>query len=116
MTTAANYALSGLIDWQTAGEFGAGGAAGGWLGTRSAVRLSSKRRMLTHVFAGVIFAVAGYMLFRTGMNFVKQAGRLARRTVERRTALRPHAVSQRVRFALLIGTPTIAADPVAYAG
>ncbi|HWI26548.1 MAG TPA: sulfite exporter TauE/SafE family protein [Stellaceae bacterium] len=66
LTTAANYAISGLIDWRIAAEFIAGGAAGGWLGMRLAVRLAPSRRTLSTVFAGVIFAVAAYMLLRTG--------------------------------------------------
>jgi uncharacterized protein len=66
LTTAANYALSGLVDWTIALEFIVGGAAGGWLGMRLAVSMASRRRTLTYVFVGVIFAVAAYMLVRTG--------------------------------------------------
>ena len=32
LTTAANYAISGLIDWRVAAEFIGGGILGGWLG------------------------------------------------------------------------------------
>jgi len=67
LTTAANYALSGLIVWSIAGFFIAGGIGGGVLGMWSAVRLAKDRRMLTYIFAGVVFAVAIYMLFRTGL-------------------------------------------------
>ena len=67
LTTAANYALSGLIVWSIAGLFIAGGIGGGVLGMWSAVRLAKDRRMLTYIFAGVVFAVAIYMLFRTGL-------------------------------------------------
>ncbi len=67
LTTAANYALSGLIDWKIAIEFVVGGALGGWLGMQLAIRLASHRAALTYVFAGIIFAVAIYMLIRTGM-------------------------------------------------
>lgn len=63
LATAANYALSGFVAWSVAAEFIAGGAAGGWLGTKAAVRLASKKkRMLSSIFAAVIFAVAAYML------------------------------------------------------
>jgi uncharacterized protein len=67
LTTAINYALSGLIDWMIAFLFIAGGLVGGFLGMRSAMRLAKSRHMLTIVFAGVIFAVAIYMLARTGL-------------------------------------------------
>jgi len=67
LTTAVNYALSGLIDWPIALLFIAGGIGGGVAGTWSAVRLSADRHLLTRIFAGVIFAVAVYMLARTGL-------------------------------------------------
>lgn len=63
LTTAFNYALSGLVDWQLAAIFIAGGLAGSMAGTRMAKHLSAKDR-LTHVFAGLIFVVAAYMLWR----------------------------------------------------
>ncbi len=62
LATAANYAVSGFVAWTVAAEFIAGGAAGGWLGTKAAVRLAAKKRMLSTIFAAVIFAVAAYML------------------------------------------------------
>lgn len=64
LTTAANYALSGLVDWTVAGLFIAGGVVGGFAGMRAAVRLSTRKGALTQVFAGVLFAVAAYMLYR----------------------------------------------------
>ena len=67
LTTAVNYALSGLVDWRIALELIAGGAAGGWLGMRLAVRMAAERRTLSYVFAAVVFAVAAYMLLRTGL-------------------------------------------------
>ncbi len=66
LTTAINYALSGLIDWPIAFLFIAGGVGGGFLGIQSALRLASNRRMLSSLFAAVVFAVAVYMLLRTG--------------------------------------------------
>jgi uncharacterized protein len=67
LTTATNYALSGLVDWVIALLFITGGVAGGYLGMRAAVSLAANRRSLTFVFAGIIFAVATYMLVRTGI-------------------------------------------------
>jgi uncharacterized membrane protein YfcA len=64
LTTAASYAYSGLISWELAGLFIAGGIAGGLIGTRSAQHLSSKRGALNIVFASVIIVVALYMLAR----------------------------------------------------
>jgi uncharacterized protein len=65
LTTAANYALSGLVDWPVAGQFIVGGALGGLLGIRLAARLAVRRRLLAAIFAGVIFTVAVYMAIRT---------------------------------------------------
>jgi uncharacterized membrane protein YfcA len=64
LTTAASYAWSGLISWQLAGLFVAGGIAGGLIGTRSAQLLASRRGALNIVFSVVIIAVALYMLAR----------------------------------------------------
>lgn len=65
ITTAANYAISGLVDWKIALLFIAGGVIGGAIGMRLAVRLSSRRGALVKVFALVLFVVAGYMLYRS---------------------------------------------------
>jgi uncharacterized membrane protein YfcA len=65
LTTAANYALSGLIDWPLALVFVAGGVAGGYLGARLASRLSGTRGRLTTIFAVLIFVVAAYMLWKS---------------------------------------------------
>lgn len=64
LTTAANYAFSGLVDWVLAGVFILGGVAGGLLGTRAAKRLSSSGHLAT-IFAGLIFVVAAYMLWKS---------------------------------------------------
>ena len=65
MTTAGNYAWSGLVDWPLAGLFIAGGLLGSLLGVRSATLLSDRKGALTTVFAMLIFAVALYMLVRS---------------------------------------------------
>jgi uncharacterized membrane protein YfcA len=63
-TSAANYALSGFVDWQLAAIFLAGGIAGGLLGAALAKRLADRRGALNVAFAVVIFCVATYMLVR----------------------------------------------------
>ena len=64
LTTAANYALSGMVDWLLAGVFIAGGLIGSIAGTRAAKRLSSSGQ-LTTIFAVLIFVVAAYMLWKS---------------------------------------------------
>ncbi|GAA3894629.1 sulfite exporter TauE/SafE family protein [Sphingomonas limnosediminicola] len=65
LTTAANYALSGLVDWILAFVFIAGGFLGSYFGSRAARRLSGAGH-LTTVFAALIFVVAAYMLWKSG--------------------------------------------------
>ena len=65
LTTAANYAASGLIDWTLALLFVAGGVIGGLTGTVAASVLAAKTGRLHVVFAVLIVVVAGYMLVRT---------------------------------------------------
>lgn len=65
LTTSINYALAGLVDWVLAAEFIGGGIVGGWLGALGAQRLSRTRGALHVVFAGVIVAVAVFMLFKS---------------------------------------------------
>jgi uncharacterized membrane protein YfcA len=67
LTTSANYARSGLIDWSLAAAFIAGGILGGLVGALAAKRLSQQKGLLNTVFAGLIFAVAGYMLWQSAM-------------------------------------------------
>ncbi|WP_298258845.1 sulfite exporter TauE/SafE family protein [Bradyrhizobium sp.] len=64
LSTAASYAWSGLVSWQLAGLFIAGGVAGGLIGTRLARSLSVQKGALNVVFASVIILVALYMLTR----------------------------------------------------
>lgn len=66
LTTAANYASSGLIDWPLAAVFVAGGVVGSVGGTR----LAAKTGRLTTVFAILIFVVALYMLWRSAAAFL----------------------------------------------
>jgi uncharacterized protein len=64
LTTALNYAWSGLVDWVLAAVFIGGGLAGSIGGTKAAKRLSGAGHLST-VFAALIFAVAAYMLWRS---------------------------------------------------
>jgi uncharacterized protein len=65
LTTAANYAISGFVDWRLAAIFLAGGVVGGLAGAALARHLADKRGVLNLAFAAVIFAVAAYMLLRS---------------------------------------------------
>lgn len=65
LTTAANYAWSGYVDWALAATFIAGGVGGGLIGARSAKRLSEQQGLLNTVFAMLIFVVAIYTLIRS---------------------------------------------------
>jgi uncharacterized membrane protein YfcA len=65
LTTAANYAASGLVDWRVAALFILGGVVGGWVGMRLAMRLAGQRGRLTQIFAVVLFAVAAYVIYRS---------------------------------------------------
>jgi uncharacterized membrane protein YfcA len=70
LTTAINYAASGLVDWAIALEFIVGGAIGGLVGTRTAVKVSEHKQVLNYVFAAVLFIVAAYMLAQPGMTII----------------------------------------------
>lgn len=64
ITTAGNYAVSGLIDWRVAAWFIAGGVVGGYVGIRLAVKLTRQRGLLVKLFASVLLAVGAFMLYR----------------------------------------------------
>lgn len=65
LTTAINYAISGLVDWLLAGIFILGGVLGSIAGTKAAKRLSGAGHLST-IFAGLVFIVAAYMLWKSG--------------------------------------------------
>jgi uncharacterized protein len=65
LTTAANYARSGWIDWPLAAVLIAGGALGGVAGTRLARRLAAKQGVLNRIYAAAVLLVALYMIFRS---------------------------------------------------
>jgi uncharacterized membrane protein YfcA len=68
-TTALSYATSGLVDWRVAAEYIVGGLAGGYLGMRLAGHLGHRKATLNRIFAGLIFLVAAYMLYRNAAAF-----------------------------------------------
>jgi uncharacterized membrane protein YfcA len=65
LTTALNYALSGLVDWLLAATFISGGVLGGFVGTILARHLSQFLGLLTTIFAILILAAAVYMLLKS---------------------------------------------------
>jgi uncharacterized membrane protein YfcA len=67
LMTALNYAASGLIDWPVAAEFIGGGLVGGLLGIALCARLAKFKGVLNLVFAALIFVVAFYVLYRSGI-------------------------------------------------
>jgi uncharacterized membrane protein YfcA len=52
------------VDWLLALSFVAGGVFGGWFGTRLAAHLAKDRAGLTRAFVALVFAVAGYMMWK----------------------------------------------------
>jgi uncharacterized membrane protein YfcA len=65
LTTAVSYAADGMIDWRVAGEFIAGGIAGGFAGIPIAGRLAGHKGALSRVFAVLVLTVAAYVLWRS---------------------------------------------------
>lgn len=63
-TTAASYALSGLVDWRLGVLFIVGGLLGGLAGTWLARRLAARKRALLLVFAGIVVTVGIYISLR----------------------------------------------------
>ncbi len=64
VTTAANYAVSGFVDWTIAATLFGGGLFGGLIGAATARRLATKRGSLAVIFSGVVVVVALYVIFR----------------------------------------------------
>lgn len=61
-TTAASYALAGLVEWRIAGLFVLGGAAGGITGLLLARKLAGQKRALTYVFSAIVIATGLYVV------------------------------------------------------
>ena len=66
-STAANYSLSGLIDWNLVAAMTVGGAAGTLLAMPIAVRLGQNAALGRRLFAGLILIVAVYVADRAWM-------------------------------------------------
>ncbi len=64
LTTAGNYALSGLVDWRLAAWLLAGGVVGGLAGARASRHLAAKRPALSYAFAGIVVIVGAYVVWR----------------------------------------------------
>lgn len=64
VTTAANYALSGFVDWPLVGLFIAGGLAGGVFGGKLAGFLAGKKQLLSQVFAAIVAIVGLYVVYK----------------------------------------------------
>jgi uncharacterized protein len=65
LTTAANYALSGLIDWPLVTMFVIGGIFGSLLGGQLAARLAPRKRALSLIFAAIVASVGIYVTSRS---------------------------------------------------
>lgn len=68
LTTAANYAMSDLVNWTVAAKFIGGGFVGGLAGMKLAVHLCSYRHALNIIFACVVLTVAFYILWQSGQD------------------------------------------------
>ena len=71
LTTAANYAMSGLVLWPLAGVFILGGIGGSMAGTWMSRRMAAHKGQLNTVFAVLVLIVALYMLYQSlqALNF-----------------------------------------------
>ena len=64
LTTAASYAMSGLIDWKLVALFVIGGFAGSLLGASAAGALAQSKQALSKVFAGIVGITGAYVVLR----------------------------------------------------
>jgi uncharacterized protein len=64
-STAASYALNGLIEWRVAAFFVVGGVLGGLIGMRLGRVIQTYKGLLQKLFAGLIFVVAAYVLYQS---------------------------------------------------
>jgi uncharacterized membrane protein YfcA len=71
LTTAANYALSDLIDWWLVLLFVGGGIAGGLGGGQVATTLAAKKRALSLIFGIVVAGVGVYVAVRGIVNLMR---------------------------------------------
>jgi uncharacterized membrane protein YfcA len=66
LTTAANYAVSGLVDWPLAALVVAGGVGGAFLGSRASASLAGRKRTLSAIFAAIVIATGLFIAGREG--------------------------------------------------
>jgi uncharacterized membrane protein YfcA len=64
LTTAGNYALSGLVDWRLVAFFIGGGLLGGFAGRLAGARISHRRQTLSQLFAIIVATVGAYVVWR----------------------------------------------------
>ena len=69
LTTSVTYGLAGLIDWPVAAEYLVGGLAGGITGMTLATQFASHKATLNRIFAGLVFLVALYIIYRSAAEF-----------------------------------------------
>lgn len=70
VTTAANYALSGLVIWPLAAIFVLGGMIGSFFGTRASRAMASHKGRLNVAFAGFVALVGLYVLVRSAQTLL----------------------------------------------
>ena len=71
LTTAATYALAGLVDWRVAAIFVLGGIAGGVAGVKLSVCLSARRGALSRSFAVAVAFVAAFVLWKSSAGILR---------------------------------------------
>ena len=71
LTTAATYAVAGLVDWRVAAIFVLGGVVGGLAGVRLSVRLSARRGLLSKSFAVAVIFVAVFVLWKSSAGMLR---------------------------------------------
>ena len=62
--TSANYAWSGLVEWNVAVNFIAGGIVGGIVGTLLQSRLANQKGLLNSIFACFVMAIGCFVIFK----------------------------------------------------
>jgi uncharacterized membrane protein YfcA len=70
LTTAATYAVAGLVDWRIAALFVLGGVAGGLLGVKLSVRMAARRGALSKGFAAAMALVALFVLWKSSAGWL----------------------------------------------
>ncbi|WP_425063828.1 sulfite exporter TauE/SafE family protein [Pyruvatibacter mobilis] len=60
-TTAANYAVSSLVNWPVAATMILGGVAGGVIGQKASSAAAARHGLLTYLFAALVIGVGAYL-------------------------------------------------------